>query len=91
MTWYCSGVCDVGYNYGWIEANYSNWIASNNVPSQYILPSGFDPNLVDDMFHGMAQGNAKVVRIWLFPDMLGVDIDPQQSPQALGLHPSQQD
>jgi hypothetical protein len=76
----------VGYNEAWIESSYSNWLASNNIPGLWNLPSNFNSSLVEAMFAGMAQGNAKIVRIWLFPNMQGVVIDPSKSPQTRGLY-----
>ena len=77
----------VGYNEAWTEGYYSNWLASNNMPGLWgLLNSAFNSSFVDAMFSGMAQGNAKIVRIWLFPNMQGVAIDPSKSPQTQGLY-----
>ena len=84
QTLYCPGTFTVGYNEAWTKSDYSNWLASN-IP--WNLPSAFNIDLVDAMFSGMAQGNAKIVRIFLFPNMQGVVIDPSTNPQTRGLTP----
>ncbi len=76
----------IGYNEAWVKSRYSTWLASNNIPGLWNLPSNFNSSLVDALFSGMAQGNANVVRIWLFPNMQGVVIDPSKSPQTQGLY-----
>jgi hypothetical protein len=72
----------VGYNEAWIENNYGNWLASNPLFGE---SSAFNYNLVGTMFSGMAQGNAKIVRIFLFPAVQGIVINPSKSPQTQGL------
>lgn len=72
----------VGYNEAWIENNYGNWLASNPLFGE---PSAFNGSLVGALFSGMAQGNAKIVRIFLFPAVQGISINPSGSPQTQGL------
>ena len=76
----------VGYNEAWIENNYGNWLASNPLFSE---PSGFIGNPttspVNTVFLGMANGNAKIVRIFLFPAVQGIRIKTSASPQTQGL------
>src|SRR5262245_45413406 len=57
-----------GYNEAWVE-NYGNWLAYNQL---FPLPSAFSSGLVSAMFSGMSQGNAKIVRIFLFPALQGI-------------------
>ena len=79
----------VGYNEAWFGQNYGNSIASN--PSVFCLPSSFDPIFVDKMFAGMQAGGAKIVRIWVFPALQGIELDLQPgqckplTPQTMGL------
>jgi hypothetical protein len=67
----------VGYNEAWFADKYINWLASN--PSFLSMgqpyPSGFDYGFVDTVFYGMQKGNAKIVRIWVFPGLQGIKID----------------
>jgi hypothetical protein len=65
----------VGYNEAWI-GNYYNWLASNQFfpPPNSIQPDGFNHRLVKNMFSGMEQGKATIVRIWLFPLLQGICI-----------------
>ncbi len=79
----------VGYNEAWFP-NYGNSIASN--PSVFCLTSSsFDPSFVDKMFDGMQAGGAKIVRIWVFPALQGIQLSPAacpigaQTPQTMGL------
>ena len=62
----------VGYNEAWFGPNYASSIASN--PSVFCLPSSFDPSFVDKMFDGMQAGGAKIVRIWAFPVLQGIQL-----------------
>ncbi len=64
----------VGYNEAWISDTYVNWLASNYFfPSiSYPIPSAFDGSLVNKLYLGMARGNAKLVRIFLFPAGQGI-------------------
>jgi hypothetical protein len=81
----------VGYNEAWFGLNYGNSIASN--PSFFCLSSSFDSNFVDTMFAGMQAGGAKVVRIWVFPALQGIQLStacpiappPAPPPQTIGL------
>jgi hypothetical protein len=79
----------VGYNEAWFGPNYGNSIASN--PSVFCLPSSFDPIFVEKMFAGMQAGGAKIVRIWVFPALQGIQLSPAacpigaQTPQTMGL------
>jgi hypothetical protein len=71
----------VGYNEPWIENYYGNWLATNPFfgPCGTPPPGGTCPTtsgLVNNMFSGMAQGKAKIVRIWLFPALQGMCIGP---------------
>jgi hypothetical protein len=81
----------VGYNEAWFGPNYGNSIASN--PSVFCLPSSFDPIFVEKMFVGMQVGGAKIVRIWVFPALQGIQLSPAacpigaQTPQTMGLTP----
>src|SRR5262245_36791978 len=79
----------VGYNEPWIENYYATWLASNPFPQLFgssafgavnpgmpgVCPTTGGP--VNPMFSGMAQGNtsAKIVRIWLFPALQGININ----------------
>src|SRR5208282_4008762 len=86
----------VGYNEAWFE-KYPNWLASNllfagtpsgtSAFSESVGLNGCSSNsgLVSTMLLGMAQGNAKVVRIFLFPALQGVNFNPSASPQTQGL------
>ena len=59
--------------------------------------SSFDPSFVDKMFDGMQAGGAKIVRIWVFPALQGIELGeildhqpvvqcrPPTTPQTLGL------
>jgi hypothetical protein len=79
----------VGYNEAWFGPNYGNSIASN--PSVFCVPSSFDPIFVEKMFAGMQAGGAKIVRIWVFPALQGIQLSPvacpigAQTPQTMGL------
>jgi hypothetical protein len=69
----------VGYNEAWFE-NYGNWLASNPLfsePSAFCIPltSCSGGILVSNMFSGMEAGNAKIVRIWLFPALQGICVN----------------
>ena len=82
----------VGYNEPWIENYYGNWLASNPFPLLFGLsgfnvgcPSNNNGCRVSAMFSGMMQGNAKIVRIWLFPALQGINISMNTiSPQTQG-------
>jgi putative membrane protein len=70
----------VGYNEAWIENNYGNWLTSNPLfnlssafPSPFICCQNNSP--LSAMLLGMAQGNAKVIRVFLFPAVQGIRID----------------
>ncbi len=83
----------VGYNEAWFE-NYGAWLASNPLFGETSAFSSFnngscssDSGLVSTMLSGMAQGNAKVVRIFLFPALQGINFIPSASPQTQGLTP----
>ena len=66
------GSFGVGYNEAWFGQNYGNSIASN--PSVFCLDSSFDPIFVEKMFAGMQAGGAKIVRIWVFPALQGIQL-----------------
>ena len=70
----------VGYNEAWIENNYGNWLASNPLfteQSAFCVPLTTCSGgiLVSNMFSGMEAGNAKIVRIWLFPALQGICVN----------------
>jgi hypothetical protein len=73
----------VGYNEAWFGANYGTWLTANPF---YGAPSQFPSTLgvIDTWFAGMAKGNAKIVRIWLFPQLQGIVLG-QSSPQTQSL------
>jgi hypothetical protein len=81
----------VGYNEGWIENNYGNWLADNPFFGSSAFnvgcTSGNNGCLLNTMFSGMMQGNAKIVRIWLFPALQGICISQSfpKCPVAPGL------
>ena len=65
----------VGYDEAWIENNYGNWLTSNplfGLPSAFSLASG---SALNSMLLGMAQGNAQVIRVFLFPAVQGIQIN----------------
>jgi hypothetical protein len=66
----------VGYNEAWIKNNYGNWLAYDQL---FAEPSAFNSSLVNAMFSGMAAGNAKIVRIFLFPALQGICIEADTS------------
>ncbi len=68
----------VGYDEPWIGDTYGNWLARNVI---FASPAQFNPGLIDAYFAEMAYGKAKIVRIWLFPGLQG--IDSPTAPQAL--------
>jgi len=70
----------VGYDEAWFKDNYLDWLADN--PS-FNQPSQFDSVFVEKMFTGMVNGNAKIVRIWVFPGLQGIQLNAQQ--QTVGL------
>src|ERR1700747_2366757 len=78
----------VGYNEAWFVYNFPNWLASNpyyfanlplNFPSNFELLSKPGPDnsasVIDTYFAGMANGKAKIVRLWLFPALQGIVLD----------------
>ena len=79
----------VGYNEAWFgDDNYLNWLSSNPV---FGAPSHFGNtlNVLAAYFDGMKDGNAKIVRIWLFPGLQGISLTPYNppAPQTQGLTP----
>lgn len=75
----------VGYNEAWFGPNYGTWLTSNpyyNAPSQFPMTQ----SVIESWFAGMAQGKAKIVRIWLFPQLQGIVLGPT-SPRAQSLTP----
>jgi hypothetical protein len=94
-----AGSFSVGYNEPWFLYNFPNWLTSNpyyftnrfctNPPCNF--PSRFDLTLsvIDTYFAGMANGNAKIVRLWLFPALQGIRLNypSSQAPQTQGLTP----
>jgi hypothetical protein len=71
----------VGYNEAWFgDSNYGNWLSSNPTYSQ---SSQFNATLgvLDRYFDAMEDGNARIVRIWLFPALQGIKLNPP-SPSA---------
>jgi hypothetical protein len=74
----------VGYNEAWVE-DYGFWLAYNQL---FPIPSAFNGgSLTSAMFSGMAAGNAKIVRIFLFPALQGICINQSlpECPAAPGL------
>jgi len=72
----------VGYNEGWIENNYGDWLASNpfffpGQPSAFPSPFTCCANTspLSAMLLGIGQGDAKVIRIFLFPAVQGLVIN----------------
>jgi hypothetical protein len=67
----------VGYNEAWFGANYGTWLTSNPF---YQAASRFETTLgvIDAWFAGMAKGNAKIVRIWVFPQLQGIVLGPSR-------------
>jgi hypothetical protein len=53
-----------------------NWLAYDQL---FAEPSAFNSSLVSGMFSGMAAGNAKIVRIFLFPALQGICIEADTS------------
>ena len=70
----------IGSNEAWIENNYGNWLASNPL---FGLPSGFPSSFtccannsaLSAVLSGIAQGSAKVVRLFLLPAVQGIKIN----------------
>ena len=75
----------VGYNEAWIENNYGNWLASNPLFGESSAFNSNPPNSLVNVFSGMVAGNAKIVRIFLFPALQGIALAgcPQGAPQCL--------
>jgi hypothetical protein len=74
----------VGYNEAWVE-DYGFWLAYNQL---FPIPSAFNGgSLTSAMFSGMKAGNAKIVRIFLFPALQGICINQSkpECPAAPGL------
>jgi len=74
-----AGSFSVGYDEAWFADNYLNWLA---------LPQ-FNTTLsvIDTYFAGMVNGNAKIVRIWVFPGLQGINLNLSNPPgsQTVGL------
>jgi len=96
------GGFSVGYNEAWFVYNYPNWLASNpyyytNPPFNFSSNFGVLPNpapgttlsVIDTYFAAMAEGNAKIVRLWLFPGLQGIllDLSKPAGSQTQGLTP----
>jgi len=75
----------VGYDEPWIENNYGNWLASNPLFGESSAFNSNPPNSLVNVFSGMVAGNAKIVRIFLFPALQGIALAgcPQGAPQCL--------
>jgi len=69
----------VGYNEAWFGQNYPNSLGSNPF---FQYGSYYDRNFVDAMFAGMASGGAKIVRIWVFPALQGIQLGQCNSTNA---------
>jgi hypothetical protein len=89
------GSFTVGYDEAWFADHYPNWLASNpsfydtNLHQFVNVPSQFSATLsvMDKWFDGMAKGGAKIVRIWVFPGLQGIELNLSNSPgsQTVGL------
>src|ERR1700756_4743950 len=85
-----AGGFSVGYDEPWFADNYPNWLASNPVYNSLFKTSLFSSafsttsSVMDAYFFTMARGNAKIVRIWVFPGLQGIVLS-QSSPQTQSL------
>ena len=74
----------VGYNEAWFADHYPNSLASNPVYNSLfqtsVFSSQFSANVIDAYFAGMKNGHAKIVRIWVFPGLQGIDLNLSNSP-----------
>src|ERR1700730_16498803 len=77
----------VGYNQAWFADYYPGWLTSNPVYNLPFYFGGMPPQpgttlyVIDKWFKGMADGNAKIVRIWIFPALQGIVPDQYNPPQ----------
>jgi hypothetical protein len=74
----------VGYNEAWFADHYPNWLASNPVWNLLfqtsVFSSQFNAKVIDAYFDGMKNGHAKIVRIWVFPGLQGIELNLSNSP-----------
>jgi hypothetical protein len=81
----------VGYDQAWFADHYPNWLASNPVWNSLfqtsVFSSQFNTKVIDAYFDGMKNGHAKIVRIWVFPGLQGIELKLSNSPgsQTVGL------
>jgi hypothetical protein len=82
----------VGYDEAWFADHYPNWLASNPVYNLLfqtsVFSSQFSANVIDAYFAGMKNGHAKIVRIWVFPGLQGIELNLPPTPglpQTVGL------
>jgi len=86
-------IFSVGYDEAWFADNYPDWLASNPVynllfqTSQFSSKFSTTSSVMDAYFATMASGGAKIVRIWVFPGLQGIQLDLSQPPgkQTVGL------
>jgi hypothetical protein len=88
-----AGNFSVGYDEAWFADNYPDWLASNPVYNllfqtfQFSSKFSTTSSVMDAYFATMASGGAKIVRIWVFPGLQGIQLDLSQPPgkQTVGL------
>ncbi|TPW00405.1 MAG: hypothetical protein USCAAHI_00144 [Beijerinckiaceae bacterium] len=71
----------VGYNEAWFGPNYVTYLASNpsfGLPAPITIDPS-DSSFVSTMFAGMANGGAKIVRIWVFTALQGIQLNPSKT------------
>jgi hypothetical protein len=96
-----AGGFSVGYNEAWFVYNYPTWLASNpyyftdrfcpKPPCNFLSTFDLTLRVIDSYFATMAppNGNAKIVRLWLFPALQGIRLNypSNHAPQTQGLTP----
>jgi hypothetical protein len=81
----------VGYNEAWFADHYPNSLASNPVWNSLFqtsdFSSQFNAKVIDTYFNGMKNGHAKIVRIFVFPGLQGIELNLSKPPgsQTVGL------
>jgi hypothetical protein len=81
----------VGYNEAWFADHYPNSLASNPVWNSLfqtsVFSSQFNAKVIDTYFNGMKNGHAKIVRIFVFPGLQGIELNLSKPPgsQTVGL------
>src|ERR1700731_4255906 len=81
----------VGYNEAWFADHYPNSLASNPVWNSLFqtsdFSSQFNAKVIDTYFNGMKNGHAKIVRIFVFPGLQGIELNLSKQPgsQTVGL------